>query len=248
MKKELFLTVLFFTSMTIYSSPLTLLVTKLNNMAQTVCCKLFGNEQASPEVVAQVHKIREIYGIQNITAPVNWMDTKTPWRKKMLYLFGSPSAFTWFGTWIKKKSWETMTEAEKVYDLYHEVGLEYLNNPLKEIGITVGALLTLFFVCTKIIPHFIQSIAIRGLLGVGSFGLFALAVQTYYPLSELRADRIAVQKLVEAGQVKTVEKRIELLNDSLDCGLNYIGLWFPTVQQQLETITQELNKNKKQIS
>ncbi len=204
-----------------------------NQIAANVCCKLFGNKDASDQAKQLINQARDSFGIsQTENLPVKYITHKPAWLQQFL-------AFTWLGTWINKNSWENLSDQEQIFAAYHETAHHYLNHPLKQIYFTLGTFIASIALGRVCIPSVKSKLLACGLQTLLSATLLGLIVPWYAKLCEKEADIKAAQKLCTLGKKDIVKHQIAQLSSELDQGNNCSSLFFPSINDQV-TYLQEI--------
>ncbi len=195
-------------------------------IAATICCQLFGKEDASDQTKQLINQARDSFGIsQTDCLPVKYITRKPAWLQQFL-------AFTWFGTWINKNSWKNLSEQEKIFTACHEAAHLYLNHPLKQIGVTLSTLIVSIALGRICIPSVKNKLLAYGLQTFLSTTMLGIIVPWYAKLCEKEADIKAAQKLCTLGKNNVVEHQIAQLSSELDQG-NSPSLFFPSINDQV---------------
>ncbi len=202
-------------------------------IAAKICCQLFGNKDASDQAKQLINQARDSFGIsQTDRLPVKYITHKSAWLQQFL-------AFTWFGTWINKNSWENLSDQEQIFAAYHGTAHHYLNHPLKQIGVTLGTFIASIALGRVCIPSVKSKLLACSLQTLLSTTLLGLIVPWYAKLCEKEADIKAAQKLCVLGKNNIVKHMIDQLSSELDQVENSSSLLFPSISEQI-TYLQEI--------
>ena len=215
-------------------------------LATKICCFLFGNQDASDDIVKQVERARNHFAIsKDDRLPVKFINN-CPWLQNFL-------SFTWFGSWFNKEEWGLLNDNEKSFAIYHEVAHEKLNHPIKQIGgmfggIGVGGLFVYNF--PKLLKNSFPELSKNKFFNFGlktTFALFALLVVTvnqawYARTCEQEADIHAAQKLCELGKKDLVQQHVDNLNTNNDDTTNILSV-FPSKKEQQAYLQLILNQS-----
>ena len=202
--------------------------------AAKICCLLFGDQNASDDIVKQVEQARDHFTIsKDDRLPVKYINS--------FPLFKTFSSFTWFGSWFNKEEWGQLNDNEKSFAVYHEVVHEKLNHPIKQIGVMLGTIATsslLGYVCPQLLKNKFLNFGLKTILG----SLVVVATQSWYAQTcEQEADIHAAQKLCELGKKDVVTGYLDELNKNNS--ENCYSIWFPPLAKQQEALQSVLEQH-----
>jgi hypothetical protein len=190
-----------------------------------VCTKLLGSEDA-PDALVYMKEARKAYGIANSKRPVKYITPSCSWLQQF-------ESFTWFGTWVNKKSWAYSSPSQKVWRAFHEIAHEAYSHPEK----VITAIATTF--ATSILFSFwvtknIQTPALKYLLRGGIVGLInSICIPLFSQVAEIQADLHAAEILCNTGHADVVQEHLNQLNKMVENGLENYSRWFPIVSNQI---------------
>lgn len=229
-------------------SLITLCKHTMNRLVQSICCGLFGNELVDKEIKKMVDKARIDFGITQ-DRPVYYINDPG--------CFDQFSSFTWFGSWFNRNNWHAMNESEKIFSVYHEIGHEYLNHPLKQSifwAAISGAGMVLLIKVMRPDPFVLATLHSK--IGTCCGLLFTNVVLTliigfwYNRLCETMADIQAVRVLKRIGYGFVIEDYIQFLKDNQpekifdpeDPEREINSPFFNSIHQQIKYLEKEYNK------
>ncbi len=199
-----------------------------------ICCLLFGDQNASDDIVKQVEQARDHFTIsKDDRFPVKYINN-CPWLQNFL-------SFTWFGSWFNKEKWNKLNDKEKSFTIYHEVVHEKLNHPIKQIGVMLGTIATsglLGYACPKLLKNKFLNVGLKAVLGSL---IVAIAQSLYAQTCEQEADIHAAQKLCELGKKDIVQQYVDNLNPNNDDTTSILSV-FPSKKEQQSYLQLILNQ------
>lgn len=202
--------------------------------AAKICCLLFGNQDASDDIIKQVEQARNHFAIStNNRLPVKFINN-CPWLQNFL-------SFTWFGSWFNKEEWNQLNDNERSFTAYHEIAHEKLNHPIKQIGVILGTIAAsglLGYACPKLLKNKFLNVGLKTALGSL---IVAIAQSLYAQTCEQEADIHAAQKLCEIGKKDVVQNYIDNLNSNNDDTINILSM-FPSKKEQQSYLQLILNQ------
>ncbi len=235
-----------FLSLSINFNPLHAL--SIKKIAEDFCAQLFGKISASAEIQNQINNAREAFHLKTTPqSPINYITNNS--------LQGLRS-FTWFGTWINKKAWDSMAEEEKVFCAYHEIAHEAKKHPLKQIGITASTLLASIYAAIKYAPRLSRQLInssnntthyyLSLFLGtMGTVAVSGILIPYIARECEKDADISAAQKLCNKGKKRIVQHHIDLLKKKEKDQSNMRdmwNIWFKSTTEQINYLQSILEK------
>ncbi len=189
-----------------------------------VCTKLLGSEDA-PDALVYMKEARKAYGIANSKRPVKYITPSCSWLQQF-------ESFTWFGTWVNKKSWAHSSPSQKIWRAFHEIAHEAYSHPEKvitAIAVTCATSILFSFWVTKNI----QTPALKYFLQGGIVALInSICIPFISKCVEVFADVYAGYMLCSMGRADVVEEHLKQLNEMIANGYKD-SRWFPRIIDQI---------------
>ncbi len=205
-------------------------------MAEKVCCRLFGNEDASKDIKEKMQEAHVAFDLVTDNMPVKYINTAT-WFGTLLDQLDS---FTWFGTWFNKESWENKTETEKKWSATHEAAHTKQKHPSKLICVTAVTLVASSLLAKVIVPNMgvkiLPALITIGIAGAAT-GLVAIQFSKKF---EQEADIAAAKKLIAQGKKDVVEHYLNQLKEISDHETSG-SMWFQSIQNQIDYLQAVVN-------
>lgn len=210
--------------------------------AGKACSLLFGKEDASPELIALAQETRAAYGLPAAPAPVKYQAPIGGWTLPF-------SSFTWFGTtWVDKQSWEKMTPVQKEYEMTHEIGHEYLNHSVKQIGVAGASGAGLLLLNAYGINPLMQKAAAYGMTTLANKAIILTVqaatllaglkkiVPAYVRYCEKSADQAAAYNLLKNDKISILKNYVKELEEQGVQNSNKSSVWFADLDEQIKNI------------
>ncbi len=197
-----------------------------------IYCKILGDQDASSQYIQEVQEAFKFFKVKDrLSIPIKKMNAVGPSFARV-----DLSSFTAFGIWLDEKYLDTLSETERVFNIYHEVS-HYVQHHHQKLfaGCGIAALLVALGLVklgqslNTTLPYKVGAVSVVGFLA--AIASYRYLLPYFVKRQEKQADLMAAETLILLNKSSVVSKYIEILKR--DKGSDN-GCWWPTKLEKLE--------------